>query len=168
MDHSWLVARCRLISGFKVSSILTCSTKYLQMNIFNIFKTKPSKEAIKIIKQSNLMISRLNDEFEVGGIISLLKKDYQSFEDEIQSVSKTLLLLAKRVEEHKQQQNIFPDWFELRLERTSNHLFSIFNYLNAEDYNSLERFIIDFYKEKELTNEPVFDIRDKFQYSVLL
>ena len=137
-------------------------------SIISIFKSKPNPKVYKLLSQGNLMVSRLNEESNIpdAEVNSILKKDFKSFEDELFSTFRGLLILSKRIEDRKRQDNTFPEWFETRMERTSNHLFSIFNYLKLEHYNELERYIIDFYKEPT-KNDKVFDIRDKLRsYSI--
>ena len=134
-------------------------------SITNFFKTNPSKHSYRILEQSRLLISRLNEEsgIPVPVVESVLKKDFKDFEDELHSTFRALMALSKRVEEYKKEDNEFSEWFETKMLLTSDHTFTVFNHLNISDYNNLQRYIVDFYREKEISNESIYDIRDKLR-----
>jgi len=134
-------------------------------DVAEFFRPKPLKILYEILEQSRLLISRLNEESKISvpNVITMVNKNFKDFEDELFCTFSALLSLSKRVEEHKAEQNEFPEWFETKMKLTSEHVFSVFSFLNKYHYNKLEKFIIDFYKEKEKIDGPIYDIRDKLR-----
>lgn len=134
------------------------------VNFRNLFKSNKSRAKDKLA-QARLSLTRLNSDSDIEQpqARALLKKEYESFEDELFSTFASLLHIAKSVANLKESHYEFDPWYLSQLDIASNHTFSVFNYLDHVNYETLEKFIIQFYHEPEPSNEPVFDIRDKLK-----
>ena len=132
------------------------------MNLMNFFKLKPNKNLIKILDESSLLLKRLNkdEDINIPRVISLLKKDYSSFNDKLYSVVESMLLVTKKVAEYKELDYEMEPWFIERVNSATAHTFLMLNYLDPEDDQLMESFIREFYAVKELLPAPkkcIFD-----------
>lgn len=118
------------------------------------FKKKKDAKLMSILAQSRLLLSRVNEDedLQIPSVTSMLKKDYQSYDDEFYSTFESALLIAKKIEEYKMLDNEIDSHFLIKAEAAIEHVFRSLNYLEigSEDDQKLENFVLDFYKNKNV------------------